>query len=559
MSISATSSSSTKTTNRITGMATGMDTDAMVKAMTANIQTKINKQSQDKQILEWKQEMYKDIIKDIKGLQDYFDPVSSKYILGKSSFNPISITNSNESSVGFSATSTAQAGNYKINVTQLAKPAVLQGSQLSATTTTSTKLEELGVVGTISFEINGETVTTDPVTSSTTIQNVIDKINNDAAIKASGVTASFDELTKKFIFTTNSSGGSAKLENVSVTNGDKLGLDKLYDTNLQEQTSVNGQNAKFTITYPDGRIEPISNQTSNQFTANGITYNLKSTGTSNITVSKNNADKVVSNLENFINDYNNIIDKIQSKLTEKKQYSYKPLTDAQKEEMSDSDIEKWETKAKQGILRNDDYLESLLTELRGNFLDPVYSSKSGNTKNSFNMGKYGANALGIDTSGDVEDAGKLVIVDEDKLKNAITNNIEDFTKFFISKSSTTLPADSTYRGSDTYYEDGLFTRIDKVIRNYAGDPGIGKDGTSTVKGVLNIFANKQYDYSITGSSSNNTMPDQIYRKNLNIDQLQTKLTDAENRYYAKFAQLETAMNQMNAQMSNFQSQMGISQ
>lgn len=558
MSISATSSSSTKTTNRITGMATGMDTDAMVKAMTANIQTKINKQSQDKQILEWKQEMYKDIIKDIKGLQDYFDPVSSKYILGKSSFNPISITNSNESSVGFSATSTAQAGNYKINVTQLAKPAVLQGSQLSATTTTSTKLEELGVVGTISFEINGETVTTDPVTSSTTIQNVIDKINNDAAIKASGVTASFDELTKKFIFTTNSSGGSAKLENVSVTNGDKLGLDKLYDTNLQEQTSVNGQNAKFTIAYPDGRTENIEKET-NQFTANGITYNLKSIGTSDITVSKNNADAVVNNLKNFINDYNSIIDEIQSKLTEKKQYSYKPLTDAQKEAMSDSDIEKWEAKAKQGILKNDDYLENLLTELRGNFFDSVYSSKTGDNKNSFHMGQYGTGALGIDTSGDVEDAGKLVIVNEDKLKDAINSNIEDFTKFFIGKSSTTLPADSTYRGSNTYYEDGLFTRIDKVIRNYAGDPGIGKDGTSTVKGVLNIFANKQYDYSITGSSSNNTMPDQIYRKNLNIDELQTKLTDAENRYYAKFAQLETAMNQMNAQMSNFQAQMGISQ
>lgn len=386
---------------------------------------------------------------------------------------------------------------------------------------------------------------------------MIDTINNDSAINNMKVTASFDELSKKIVFKTNNSGDGEKLE-VTVTNA------KAGDLGFTSGTKYSdfGQNADFSITYPDGRVENnITTQTTNQFTANGITYNLKSVGSSDITVSKNNADSVVDNLKKFIDDYNGVIDKIQSKLTEKKQYSYKPLTDEQKKDMKDADIEKWESKAKQGILKNDDYLNNLLTDLRGTFSEVIYNSytdKTTNTKNAFHIGVQGTGAIGLDTSKYLDESGKIFIQDETKLRNAISNNIEDFTKFFVGKSSKTLGATDRYIGSSTYYEDGLFTRMDKIIRDYAGDPGIGKEGTSTLKGALNIFANKQYDYSATGTGGKNTMPDQIYKKALSIDDIQKKMNEAQNRYYEKFAKLESAMNSMNAQMSNFKSQMGIS-
>jgi len=543
---------------RITGMATGLDTDSMVKAMTATYQYKIDKVNQDKQIMQWRQEEYRDIIKDIKGLQEYFNVTSDKYILSESKFNPIKVTNSDEDVIGFTATSSAQQGTYKINVSKLAQPAIVKGGEISAANGTATKLTNLGFTenNEIKFNINGAEASI-TVTESTTIKNVLDAINNDTDIKSKGITASFDELSKKFVFKTNNTGlgsdGNPQAITVAVS-GDTSNNLKLNSTDLQ---STSSENAEFTITYPDGRSETVKNQKNNIFTANGITYNLKTAGNTTITVEKNNTDNVFKNIEGFISDYNSTIEKIEGKLSEKKQYDYKPLTDEQKEAMSDDDIKKWEEKAKQGILRNDNYLESLMGELRGVLFDTVYSSKLEGTKNTYHMGIYGAGALGLDTSKEITERGKIIIKDEDKLKKAISDNIDQFTKFFIGQSSTELPEKTNYIGSNTYYEDGLFTRIDKIMRNYAGDPGVGKDGTSTVKGTLNVYVNKQYDFSMTGMASKNTIPDQIYIKSLSIEKLQEQLSAAEERYYAQFASLETAMNQMNAQLSSFYSQMGM--
>lgn len=552
---------------RITGMATGLDTDSLVKAMTSNIQSKIDKATQDEQIAEWKQEMYRDIIKDAKSLQEYFDPLSDKYIMNSNKFNSAQVANTNESVVGFSASSSAQGGNYKVVVTQLAQSAVASGDKISASKGIATKLVD------IDSDLSGKTITfnfgldsTDigsvdvSVDNNTTIQNVIDTINNkikdDDALKDKGITASFDELTGKFVFTADKVEKDQSLSlNVEGITASSLGLGNI--------TSQAKKNAEFTITYPDGRTESVKDQSSNSFTANGVTYSLRSVGTSSITVDKNNTDGIVDNVKNFINDYNALVDKIQGKLTEKKQYTYKPLTDDQKSSMSDSDIEKWNEQAQQGLLKNDSNLEQLLSDLRGTFFNAVYSDKTDDkatsVKNSYYMGTYGNNALGLDTSSNLDDYGKIEITDEAKLKSAISNNIEDFTKFFIGTSSKELGEDEKYIGSDTYYEDGLFIRMDKILRNYVGDPGVGTDGTSSLKGTLNIYANKQYDYSITGYSSRNTLPDQIYEQALNITDLQTKLTDAENRYYEKFSQLETTINQLNSQMSSFSSQMGTSQ
>ncbi|WP_052085827.1 flagellar filament capping protein FliD [Clostridium sp. HMP27] len=549
--------------NRITGMATGMDTDAMVKAMTANYQLKIDKMNEDKQIVQWKQEFYREIIKDIKGLQDYFDPVSDKYIMSASKFNPMNVTNSNEGALGISASSTAQKGSYKINISQLAKPAVVEGGVVNATNGVNTKLTDLGIANdsSVQFKIgidsdgNGTVDDRDDYTEiktsnitvdeNTTIKSVIDNINADLGGK---VNASFDELSKKIVFSTATTGSNSKLS----VEGSALGF------TTGSIVTKPGENANFTITYPDGRGVTVTDQKTNKFTANGITYDLKAAGTGDITFSieKNNTDEVVKKLKTFLDDYNKIIGKIEDKLTEKKQFSYKPLTDEQKKDMKDDDIKKWEEKAKQGILKNDDYLEQLMSDLRGTIFDTVYSNKASNQKNSLHMGQYGDGAIGLDTSREFKERGQIFIKDEEKLKSAIENNIEDLTKFFIGKSSTKEDTDK-YIGTNTYYEDGLFTRMDKIIRQYAGDPAIGKDGMSTLKGTLNIQANKQYDYSITGSTGKNTMPDKIYSKILSIGELEKKMSQAQERYYAKFARLETAMNKLNSQMNSMYSQFGM--
>ena len=76
--------------NRITGLATGMDIDEMVTNMITGEQSKVDKAEQKKQTQVWQQEIYRDVIKDVKGLYDkYFSATSSDYILSSKVFSSI--------------------------------------------------------------------------------------------------------------------------------------------------------------------------------------------------------------------------------------------------------------------------------------------------------------------------------------------------------------------------------------------------------------------------------------------------------------------------------------
>lgn len=664
MSVNSTSGTSSANMLRITGMASGIDTDATVKAMVSSYQLKVDKADQAKQTLQWKQEIYRDIIKDIKGLQDYFDPISSKYILSQKTFNTNTATNTETSVFSGTPSASAKTGNYKVKVLQLAEKAKIESdskssiievtnsakwngktidfgtkgkidletiagdsnengsitdeivaninkqiassdklkgkitasyvkngsgeyikftnlssesitinkyvadpasittvTDITANTsinngiTSTSKLTDFGFSSgnTVDFDLTyGSSATAVPISltinSSSTLQDLMDKVNTETE---GSVTLSIDEATGKLSFQSKEYGSSTGISISNNSSTENLGF-KVY--------SGEGKDALVEITAP-GESAVTTTQSSNEFTADGVTYNLLGKGESTLTVSSN-TDTVVSNIKKFIEDYNSLITKINTKLTEKKNKDYVPLTDAQKESMSEDQIKAWEAKAKVGILRNDGYLQNLMTQLRGSFYSPVYSSYDSNNadtgKISLNFGTYGSGAVGIETSTDYTDGGLIVVKDETKLKEAIQNNIEDFKKLFIGKSTSTLETNENYVGSKKYNEDGIFKRIDNIIRDYVAAPGLGKDGTYSLSGYMNIFVNKQYDFSNSGSASKNTLPDQIYAKLLSVSKFEDQLTAAETRYYNQFAQLEKAMNTMNSQMSYLSSQLGTS-
>ncbi|MFW2501344.1 flagellar filament capping protein FliD [Clostridium diolis] len=672
---SANSSTSSKNLLRISGIASGIDTDSVVKSMVSNYQAKIDKANQDKQTLQWKQEAYRDIIKSVKGLQEYFDPLSSKFILSDKSLNINKAETDDSSIVSATASSTAKAGTYNFKVSQLASQAKIEGSsknsminvsdvskwngntldfgsahitlssnissiadlagdinkQLASTTlsgkvsasyvndgtnsyikfvnsdsttpiilkkngsgltnvsdigsdvmlnsgiSSTSSLATLGfsgddtTPGTISFTLNSGTTSSNvslTVKSSSTVQDLINAVKSATS---GAVTMSIDDTTGKISFQSKSYGSASgiKITDSSGTNNiiTNLGLPQPTPATSPISTTVaTGTDAVVQIKEPGQSEYTTTTQSSNQFTINGVSYNLVGINDatnidSNITVT-GNSDTVVSNIKKFIDDYNSVISKINTKLTEKKNGDYPPLTDAQKESMSSDQITAWESKAKVGILRNDDYLNSLLTELRGAFSAPVYSnytssSSTTNTRIALNFGSYGSGAIGIDTSStDLTDGGKIYVKDETKLKNAIENNMDDLKKLFIGTSDNSLGTNESYSGSSKYMEDGIFTRMDSLLRNYVAAPGVGEDGTYSLSGTMNILVNKQYDYGYTGFSGKNTLPDQVYSKTLNIDKLKTQMSDAETRYYNKFTALEKAMNSLNAQQSQLSSMLG---
>jgi flagellar hook-associated protein 2 len=656
-SSNSTSSTSSANLMRISGMASGIDTDALVKSMVSNYQSRIDKANGAKQTLEWKQEGYREIIKGIKGLQDYFDPLSSKYMMSGNSFNTNSVNNFDTAIVSATVSSSAKTGTYDVNVQQLAEQAKIEGkiqnsmigvsdsatwtgktlkvdvggvkvnldnldgsntvnlvadinSKIATSTLngkitasyvkeglneyikftkatsntdtinlftadnatiaditdttinggvspTSQLVSDLGfTAGTISFTVTNGT-TDYPVSltldNTTTVQDLMDEVNSATG----GATRmDIDDTTGKISFQSKGYGSvsSIKITDATDTIITKLGLPGA----VAGVITGTGIDAIVDVTAP-GESKVTTSQSSNEFTADGVTYDLVSKGSSSVTVTSN-SDTVVSNVKKFIEDYNTIISTINTKLTEKKDRDYAPLTDDQRTSMSDDQIKTWEAKAKVGILRKDDYLNNLKTQLRGTLYSPVYSSyNSSDTstgKISLSFGSFGTGAVGIDISTDYSDGGKLVIKDETKLKNAIENNMDDFKKLFIGASSSTLDSSTSYIGSEKYNEDGIFKRMDNIIREYVASPGVGKDGTYSLSGYMNIFINKQYDFSSSGSSGKNTVPDQMYNKTLNVSKFQAQLERAQTRYYAKFTALETAMNALNTQQSALSSMLG---
>lgn len=692
-------SSTTSSSNllRISGMASGIDTDAVVKSMVSNFQAKIDKANQAKQTLAWQQDAYKGIITGIKGLQDYFDPLSSKYMLSGNSMNINTAVSDKTSVVTATSAATAQAGTYKVNVSKLAEQAKIEGNSnnsmvavtdltkwqsggkldfgitttidgtpttvtdtitLSKTSTSmselaadinkqiassatlngkisasyvsngtanyikftksssvtsditlsdnvdtpildttsidspltinsgvssTSKLSDLGITTNTSFSLSYDTATNaTPViissTSTSTIKELMDKVKSATA---GAVTMSIDDTTGKISFQSKDYGSASGFKITEAKNSTDTTDSMLTKLGLTGAVSVTtgvapnavttdtitklGTDAIVAITAPGQTVATTTTQSSNKFSVNGVNYNLvgvnAGTETSNVTVTSN-SDTVVANMKSFIEDYNTIISTINTKLTETKDKNYSPLTDAQKTSMSETQITAWETKAKVGILKKDDYLSSLLTQLRGTLYSPVYSSYDSNDsstgKVALNFGTYGAGAVGIQTSTDTTDGGKLVISDEAKLKDAIENNMDDFKKLFIGSSSSTLTTNQAYAGSEKYKEDGIFTRMDSILRDYVASPGLGKDGTYTLSGSMNIFVNKQYDYSSSGTAGKNTLPDQVYNQTLNITKFQSQLDAASTRYYAKFTALETAMNALNSQQSALSSMLGTS-
>ncbi|MDF2877512.1 MAG: fliD, partial [Clostridia bacterium] len=492
--------------------------------MTAE-QTKIDKAKQDQQTVQWKQDAYQDIIKDIKDLQNtYFNSLdSSTNILSSSNYAGYDSTVEDTTAVSVTPGVNVETGNYSISFGedgQLASSAKKLGSQLAYGTVNTTTMSNLGMTSDTTFTLSYNGTDTDITIKTTdTINNVINKINSNTS---GGVTAKYSELTRKFTLETSDTGSNKTIS-----------IDKDITVLGLTQTNATGEgvgkDAVVYITPPGAEEGTKVTKSSNNFTIDSLTYNLLSKTDTSFNVTQD-TQKVYDKISEFLDKYNAIVDKIQTKLTEKKDYDYKPLTDSQKEDMSSSQITTWEEKAKTGILRNDENLQNILTSMRSAFTSAV-----SNTGLSF--GKYGSNSIGLDTSSDITEGGKITIVDEQKFKAAIAQHDDQILKLFTNVSTDT---DKTTKFNDS----GIFQRLSSIFVD-----NVGYTGTTLNSAILTKYANYQGDYSTYGSSGTNTLPDQLYRQTQLLKNLNTEFSDKQEKYYQQFSALETALTQMNSQQS----------
>lgn len=390
----------------------------------------------------------------------------------------------------------------------------------------------------VSFTINGKAYNYDFTKTSNEATNgakdkTISDILNDIS-KGSNVDISYSQLDRKFYMTSKSTGSS---QNITITDDDNGFIQNLFGTT----TATKGTDVVVKITQPNGSSNTLI-QSSNNFTVDGISYTLNSKPTSSVTFGvKGDTEGTFNKIKGFIDSYNELIGKISSTVEEKKQYTYLPLTDEEKESMSEEQIEKWETKAKQGILSGDSTLENMLLQMRRAFTDKV----EGAGTDFFQ--------IGLNTSSDVSQRGKIII-NEEKLTAALKSDPDKVMNLFIQKSTSQSYYSRSMKTDDRkvrYNEEGIFNRLSDILED---NISTYRDSNGK-KGTLLEIAGIKGDFT----EFKNTLTDQIEDKKTRIDEMLERIYDKEERYYKQFAQLETAMNNMNSQSSWLASQLGMSQ
>jgi flagellar hook-associated protein 2 len=367
--------------------------------------------------------------------------------------------------------------------------------------------------GTVTFSINGVEITAN---SDETLEQVFQKINNNSEINA---TIKYDEITDKITLVSKQTGAGDHLSINDTENG--------FLQALKLTSVIQGQDARVSINGED----PIVRST-NTFKVNGITYTLNKAHedysmSETITVSQD-VDSVIQNIKGFVEEYNKLIDTINGKLRERYDRNYLPLTELQRKEMEEKDIEKWEEKAKTGLLQNDSILQDIVYSMRRALYEKVEGVD------------LILSDIGI-SSKSYTDYGKLYL-DEDKLRNALLNNPNEVSELLIgvSEENPVYARDLTsWQKKDRYSKSGVLQRLSDIIN----------DNVSTIrdqngrKGILLEKAGIEGDLSNTG----NLLNAELERYDKRINDLLQKLIRKEESYYREFSRLETMLNRMNQQ------------
>ncbi len=271
----------------------------------------------------------------------------------------------------------------------------------------------------------------------------------------------------------------------------------------------------------DGTAKDITRST-NSFTLDGITMNVKMETSTPVSFSPSgNVDDLYKKISTFVDDYNKIIDKVNTYVTQApyglggsngKTQKYDPLTDAQKKEMTDTEITEWNDKAKQGLLFDSPELTSLQSSIRSAMESTVSSVGMSLTD------------IGISTKAYDWTSGGELVINDTQLKNALTSDPDKVAQLF------------------TNTTDGISQRVKSVINDNIG-----------------AYSNNGVLFNMAGSNNmigvdNSQLSKEVADYDTSIKDLQTQLQDEQDRLQKKFTNMETIIYQLMNQ-SNYLSGM----
>lgn len=304
----------------------------------------------------------------------------------------------------------------------------------------------------------------------------------------------------------NNTGSSAELQN--------LGLDTITGEAVKEEEGKGaGADGKGMVVIKAEDSEVVVNgatltSKNTVLEVNGLTLNLTGTTDEEVTITiTDDTQGVYDMIKEFVNQYNSILTEMNTYFNAASSRGYDPLTSEQKSEMSDDEVEKWEKKIKDSLLRRDSTLDGLLTTFRSITASTI---KASNGKN------YSLAVLGITTGRDYKENGLLHIKgDEDD-----TDYADDENTLMKLLNSDPQVVTEVLAGITTQ----LYNTLTKKMQS------------STLSSALTFYNDKE-------------MNKQLSQYNKDISKWETKLKEMEDRYYKQFAAMEKALANMQSQQS----------
>ncbi|MDD6036401.1 MAG: flagellar filament capping protein FliD [Lachnospiraceae bacterium] len=261
----------------------------------------------------------------------------------------------------------------------------------------------------------------------------------------------------------------------------------------------------------------VIESSTNNISVNGLNLELVSAApgeTISVNVSQD-TDRVYDMVKQFVKDYNEVLDALNTAYYAESARGYDPLTDEQKDAMSDTEVEKWETKIKDSLLRRDNTLGSLINSMRTALNGCVTVDGKDYALSSFGIctTKYSEKGK-LHIYGDQEDSEGMLY--DDKLRKAIEEDPETVME--------------------------VLQKISKDLYDTMAD----KMKATELSSALTFYNDKQLTKELTS-----------YKKDLSKEE--DRLTEIEDRYYKQFASMETALSKLSSQSSSLASMLGMGQ
>lgn len=284
-----------------------------------------------------------------------------------------------------------------------------------------------------------------------------------------------------------------------------------------------GSKAATRIAGQDSEIElngATFTSNTNNYSINGLTIEVNALTDDDEEISITTAtdvDGLYDKVKEFISTYNSLINEMDTLYNASSSKGYEPLTDDEKSQMTDDEIEKWEKKIKDSLLRRDSTLESVSNVLKNSFMKSYdvdgkkYSLSSFGIKTGgyFTTSDNSKSALHID--GDEDD--ELTSGNTDKLRAAIASDPETFISFF------------------TQLSKGIYNELDKKMKG------------TTLSSAYTVYNDK-------------SMQTEYRNYTKKISEWEDRISNYEQKYRKQFTAMETALSKLNSNSSYITNMLG---